>query len=108
MADVPDTDSAQGSGVGGVFRPRYSASFSLQNSAKFVLFRKGSERIGFSCGREDRSRQKIKRGGLGHRQPVGVRRGQGIPNYIRSWVFTEKITKIGIVEEGERAGWVLS
>ena len=57
VADVLDTGSAEGPGVGEVLQPIYSARFSLQNFAKLALFREGSEPVGFACGREDRRRK---------------------------------------------------
>ena len=56
VADELDMGSAQTSVVGEVLQHRYFVKFLLQNSAKSALFREGSERVWFSCGREDRRR----------------------------------------------------
>ena len=93
VVDVLDTGRAQKSGVGEVLKPRYSVRFSFIAEFREIsivqAFRDGSERVClvfmWSGGQ---AQVAIPRGGLGHRQPVGV--GCGIPDYLFSWVFTEK------------------
>ena len=73
---------------------------------KTLLLRKWSERVGVSFLSRGQAQVAMIRGGLGHRQPVGVARVRDIPDCISSWVFVEMVLKIITVHEEERAGWL--